>query len=215
MAIRIVLVDDHAVLRAGLKVLIDGERDMHVVGEAGDGREGLRVTSELNPDVVVTDISMPGLNGIEGVRLIKQAQPEIKIIVLSMHSNQEYVTEVLQAGADGYVIKQSDASEVIAAIRAVLAGGAYLSPTISKHLIDGYLSQSPSDIPSAPKLTTREREVAQLIGEGQSTREISETLSISVKTVETHRMNIMKKLNTTNQADIIKYTIKKGWVNLD
>lgn len=214
MSIRVVLIDDHAVLREGLKLLLNSEADITVIGEAVDGREAITVVNELNPDVIISDISMPGLNGIESVRMIRSDHPYLKIIILSMHENQEYVREVLQAGADGYVVKQSDASEVITAIRAVVAGGAYLSPNISKHLIDGYLSQTPDDIPGAPQLTTREREVAQLIGEGLSTREISETLHISIKTVETHRLNIMKKLNTKNQADIIKYAIKKGWVQL-
>jgi DNA-binding NarL/FixJ family response regulator len=131
-----------------------------------------------------------------------------------MYANQEYVIQALQAGANGYVVKQADASEVLSAIRAVMVDGAYLSPSISKHLIDDYLTQNPKDL-TGPKLTTREREVAQLLAEGESTRTISEILTISVKTVETHRMNIMKKLNARNQTDIIKYALKKGWITLD
>ncbi|MFQ5575930.1 MAG: response regulator [Anaerolineae bacterium] len=214
MSVRIVLVDDHTVLREGLKALLDGEADLHVIGDAADGRAAIQITAKLKPDIVVTDISMPGLNGIECVRILRQNHPFLKIIILSMHSNQEYVTQVLQAGANGYVLKQSDAGEVIAAIRAVMAGGAYLSPSISKYLIDDYLSHAATAEPG-PQLTTREREVAQLVAEGLSTRQISQQLTISVKTVETHRMNIMKKLNAKSPTAIIKYALKKGWITLD
>jgi two-component system response regulator NreC len=214
MSIRVLLVDDHIVLRDGLKSLLNHESDIEVIGDVGDGREAISAVESLQPDVILTDISMPGLNGIESVRMLRHEHPTLKIIILSMHSGQEYVLQSLQAGANGYVVKQADASEVLAAIRSVMAGGAYLSPTISKHLINDYLSQTPEEI-SGPKLTTREREVAQLIAEGQSTREISETLTISVKTVETHRMNIMKKLDAKSATDIIKYALKKGWISLD
>jgi DNA-binding NarL/FixJ family response regulator len=197
-----------------LKSLLNHESDIEVIGDVGDGREAISAVESLQPDVILTDISMPGLNGIESVRMLRHEHPTLKIIILSMHSGQEYVLQSLQAGANGYVVKQADASEVLAAIRSVMAGGAYLSPTISKHLINDYLSQTPEEI-SGPKLTTREREVAQLIAEGQSTREISETLTISVKTVETHRMNIMKKLDAKSATDIIKYALKKGWISLD
>ena len=214
MPIRVLLVDDHAVLRDGLKSLLGRESDIEVVGDVGDGREALAAVESLQPDVVVTDISMPGLNGIESVRILRQDYPRLRIIILSMHSSQEYVIQSLQAGANGYVVKQADASDVLAAIRAVIAGGAYLSPAISQYLIDDYLSRTPEQL-SGPKLTTREREVAQLIAEGKSTREVSEALTVSVKTAETHRMNIMKKLNAKNTADIIKYALKQGWINLD
>jgi DNA-binding NarL/FixJ family response regulator len=214
MPIRVLLVDDHPVLRDGLKSLLNRESDIEVVGDAGDGREAIALTQELKPDIVVTDIAMPGLNGIESVRALRQEHPHLKIVILSMYANQEYVIQALQAGANGYVVKQADASEVLSAIRAVMVDGAYLSPSISKHLIDDYLTQNPKDL-TGPKLTTREREVAQLLAEGESTRSISEILTISVKTVETHRMNIMKKLNARNQTDIIKYALKKGWITLD
>ena len=214
MTTRVFLVDDHTVLRDGLKSLLGYETDIEVVGDAADGREAISAVEAAKPDVVITDISMPGLNGIETVRILRQEHPYLKLIVLSMHASEEYVAQVLQAGANGYVVKQSDASEVLTAIRAVMGGGAYLSPAISKYLIDGYLSQNPEDY-VALKLTTREREVAQLIAEGASTREISDQLTISVKTVETHRMNLMKKINARTHADIIKYAIKKGWISLD
>ncbi|MEM7032621.1 MAG: response regulator transcription factor [Chloroflexota bacterium] len=214
MSVRVVLVDDHVVLRDGLKSLLNFEADIDVVGDASDGREALTVVAQVKPDIVISDISMPGLNGIESIRILRQDYPALKIAVLSMHSSQEYVLQALQAGANGYVVKQADASEVITAIRAIMAGGAYLSPSISKHLIDDYLTLSPDEV-AGPKLTTREREVAQLMAEGESTRTISEALTISIKTVETHRMNIMKKLNAKSPADIIKYALKKGWISLD
>lgn len=214
MPIRVLLVDDHTVLRDGLKSLLNYETDIDVIGDASNGREAISAAETLKPDIVVTDISMPGLNGIESVRILRHNHPQLKIIILSMHASQEYVAQALQAGANGYVVKQADASEVLAAIRAVMSGGAYLSPTISKYLIDDYLSHTTAEMAS-PKLTTREREVAQLLAEGNSTRAISEILTISIKTVETHRMNIMKKLNAKNQTDIIKYALKKGWISLD
>ena len=214
MSIKILLVDDHAVLREGLKALLNSEDDLHVIGGANSGREALQLIDGLRPDVVVTDISMPGLNGIETTRQLRARYDALKIIILSMHEDQAYVTEALQAGANGYVVKQADAGEVIRAIKAVMAGGAYLSPIISKDLIDDYLTRAPNTVP-ANQLTTREREVAQLIAEGQSTREISTLLTISVKTVETHRANIMRKLNAKSTADIVKYAIKKHWVSLE
>lgn len=214
MSIRVLLVDDHTVLRDGLKSLLDYETDIDVIGDASNGREAIAAVEALNPDIVITDISMPGLNGIESVRILRHNHPHLKLIILSMHASQEYVVQALQAGANGYVVKQADASEVLAAIRAVMTGGAYLSPTVSKYLIDDYLSHTTVEM-TGPKLTTREREVAQLLAEGNSTRTISEVLTISIKTVETHRMNIMKKLNAKNQTDIIRYALKKGWISLD
>lgn len=214
MTIKVLLVDDHTVLREGLKALLNHERDIEVIGDAADGREALHAAEVLKPDVVVTDISMPGLNGIECVRILRQNYPLLKLIILSMHANREYVTTVLQAGANGYVLKQADASEIIAAIRAVIAGGAYLSPAISKSVIDDYLTHTAGE-EEGPKLTTRETEVGQLIAEGRSTREISEALMVSVKTVETHRVNIMRKLNAKSHTDLIKYALKKGWISLD
>ena len=214
MSIKILLVDDHTVLREGLKALLNSENDLHVIGGAGSGRDALQMVDTLKPDVVVTDISMPGLNGIETTRQLRSLHETLKIIILSMHEDQAYVSEALQAGANGYVVKHADASEVIHAIKAVMAGGAYLSPVISKDLIDDYLTQTASSVP-AHQLTTREREVAQLIAEGQSTREISRQLTISVKTVETHRANIIRKLNAKSTADIVKYAIKKHWISLE
>lgn len=214
MTIKVLLVDDHTVLREGLKALLNNERDIEVIGDAADGREAIHAAEVLKPDVVVTDISMPGLNGIECVRILRQNHPLLKLIILSMHANREYVTTVLQAGANGYVLKQADTSEIVAAIRAVITGGAYLSPAISKSVIDDYLIHATGE-EEGPRLTIRETEVGQLIAEGRSTREISEALTVSVKTVETHRVNIMRKINAKSHTDLIKYALKKGWISLD
>ncbi len=214
MAIKILLVDDHMVLREGLRALLSTENDLHVVGGASNGRDAIEAVDRYHPDVVVTDISMPGMNGIETVRQLRQSHPLLKLIILSMHANQAYVIEALQAGAHGYVVKQADATEVVHAIRAVVAGSAYISPIISKDLTNDYLTRKPSEL-SLPKLTTREREVAQLIAEGHSTRDISKMLTVSVKTVETHRANIMHKLSTKSATDIVKYALKRGWITLD
>ncbi len=214
MSTRILLIDDHTVLREGLKALLNSEPGLEVVGDAADGRAGIQAADQLKPDVVIADISMPGLNGIESARILRRSYPYMKLIILSMHSGREYVAKALQAGANGYVLKQGDTNEVISAIQAVMDGGSYLSPAISKHLIDDFLSHTPV-VEEGPRLTTREQEVTQLIAEGQSTREISQTLTVSIKTVETHRANIMRKLKTKSQADIIKYALKKGWISLE
>lgn len=214
MTIRILLIDDHTVLREGLKALLNSEPGLEVVGDAADGRAGIQAADQLKPDVVIADISMPGLNGIESVRILRRSYPYMKLIILSMHAGREYVAKALQAGANGYVLKQGDTNEVISAIQSVMNGGAYFSPAISKHLTDDFSGHTPI-VEEGPRLTTREQEVAQLIAEGQSTREISQTLTVSIKTVETHRANIMRKLKTKSQADIIKYALKKGWISLE
>lgn len=214
---KVLLVDDHKVVRQGLKALFANEPDVEIVGEAGDGREALARVPELQPDVILMDISMPGLNGIEATRQIRQSYPDIKVIVLSMHANEEYVFQVLRAGASGYVLKQSDSLEVLTAIRAALAGGSFLSPPISRTVIDDYVRRAEarrhnSDI---DVLTAREREVLQLLAEGLSNREIAAQLSISVKTVETHRSNMMNKLDMSSKTELVKYALRKGWANLE
>ena len=214
MPIKILLIDDHTVLREGLKALLNSEAGLEVVGDAANGRAGIQAADQLKPDLVIADISMPGLNGIESVRILRRSYPYMKLIILSMHAGREYVAQALQAGANGYVLKQGDTNEVISAIQAVMNGRTYFSPAISRHFSDDSLSHTPV-VEEGPRLTTREREVTQLIAEGQSTREISQTLTVSIKTVETHRANIMRKLKTKSQADIIKYALKKGWVSLE
>ncbi len=214
---RVLLVEDHVVVRQGLKALFTGEGDIEVVGEADDGREALRRVSELQPDVVLMDISMPGFNGIEATRQIRQDHPDVKVVILSMHSNEEYVFQVLRAGASGYVLKQSDSSEVLTAIRAALAGGSFLSPPISRAVIDDYVrrAEARGRGRTLDLLTSREREVLQLLAEGLSNQEIADQLNISVKTVETHRGNMMKKLGVDSKIELVKYALRKGWASLD
>lgn len=214
---KVMLVDDHVVVRQGLKALFADEPDIEVVGEADNGREALERLPELKPDVVLMDISMPGLNGIEATRQLRQRHPEVKVVVLSMHANEEYVFQVLQAGASGYVLKQSDSMEVVAAIRAAVAGGSFLSPPISRTVIDDYVRRADARGRSEELdlLTSREREVLQLLAEGLSNKEIARELNISVKTVETHRSNMMNKLQVSSKTELVKYAIRKGWAMLE
>jgi DNA-binding NarL/FixJ family response regulator len=213
---RVLLVEDHVVVRQGIKALLADEPDIEVIGEADNGREALEYVAQLRPDVVLMDISMPGLNGIEATRQIKQAYPEVKVVVLSMHSNEEYVFQVLRAEASGYVLKQADSSEVLTAIRAALSGGSFLSPPISRTVIDDYVrrAEARGQAKELDLLSSREREVLQLLAEGLSNREIAAQLSISVKTVETHRSNMMNKLGVGNKTELIKYALRKGWATL-
>lgn len=214
---RVLLVDDHVVVRQGLKALFADETDIEVIGEASNGREALEFLENWEPDVVLMDISMPGLNGIEATRQIQQRHPGVKVVVLSMHANEEYVFQVLQAGASGYVLKQSDSLEVLSAIRAAVAGGSFLSPPISRTVIEDYLlrAQARGRGSDAEILTSREREVLQLLAEGKSNRDIADELSISIKTVETHRTNMMTKLGLSSKTELVKYALRKGWAMLD
>jgi two-component system response regulator NreC len=214
---RVLLVEDHVVVRQGLKALFADEPELEIVGEADNGREALRCVSELQPDVVLMDISMPGLNGIEATRQIHQSYPDVKVVVLSMHSSEEYVFQVLRAGASGYVLKQSDSAEVLTAIQAALAGGSFLSPPISRAVVDGYVrrAEARGQGEDLDLFTPREREVLQLLAEGLSNQKIAEQLSISVKTVETHRSNMMNKLGVGSKTDLVKYALRKGWASLE
>ena len=213
----VLLVEDHIVVRQGIKALLSDEPDLEIVGEADNGREALQAVMELQPNLVLMDISMPGLNGIEATRQIRQRHPEVKVIVLSMHANEEYVFQVLRAGASGYVLKQSDSSEVLTAIRAALAGGSFLSPPISRAVIDDYVrrAEARGEESDLDLLTSREREVLQLLAEGMSNREIADQLNISVKTVETHRSNMMNKLDVDSKTELTKYALRKGWATLE
>ena len=213
---RVLLVDDHTVVRQGLKALFSHEPDIDIVGEADNGRKALEYILELKPNVVLMDISMSGLNGIETTRQIRQNHPHIKVVILSMHANEEYVFQVLRAGASGYVLKQSDSLEILTAIRAALAGGSFLSPPISRAVIDDYIHRAEArnqDTEPNP-LTPREREVLQLLAEGLPNREIAKQLNISIKTVETHRSNMMHKLGVKGKTELVKYALRKGWASL-
>lgn len=201
--------------RQGLSVLLKLHQDIEVVGEAGDGREAIEGVAQAEPDVVMMDIAMPNLNGLEATRQIKRSLPQVKILALSMHTDNEYVYQVLRAGASGYLLKKSAADEMIMAIRAVHQGDYFLSPAISKEVIEGYIDRAAKEEETFEPLTSREREVLQLIAEGHTNKEVAQILHISEKTVEHHRANLMGKLDIHNLAELIKYALRKGIISLD
>ena len=213
--IRILIADDHTLLRNGICALLEAEPDMVIVGEASEGREAVRLAGQLRPNVVLMDIAMPLLNGLEATRQIKHGHPEINILVLTMYDNEEYFREMLELGASGYIIKHAAATELVTAIRAVYNGEAVLSPAITRYLLEDYLthdSRIERDNPNA--LSAREREVLQLIAEGKTSREIAEMLNLSVKTVQSHRSNLMQKLDLHDRGELIKYAIQKKIIEL-
>jgi DNA-binding NarL/FixJ family response regulator len=216
--IRVLLAEDHTIVRKGLRSLLEDEEGIEVIGEAEDGREAIKLAEKLHPDIVVMDIAMPGLNGLEATRQLRKLHPEIKILILSVYANEEYVFQTLQAGAEGYLVKKAAPSELILAIKAVHQGNSFLSPSISRTVIDEYIRRAEeiSEGDDAFKnLTARETEVLQLIAEGRKTREIAELLYISIKTVETHRAHIMDKLGIHSTAELTQYAISKGIISSD
>lgn len=204
----ILLADDHALVRAGFRALLADVPGIKVVAEAGDGREALRLAKERQPDVVLMDIAMPGLNGLEATARIGEACPYVRVIILSMHANEEYVVQALQAGAAGYLLKDADAAELELAIRAVSQGETYLSPPVSKQVIADYLRRIGPDVGPLEQLTPRQREVLQLIAEGHTSREIAQVLDISLKTVETHRAALMDRLDIHDVAGLVRFAIR-------
>jgi len=214
MTIEIVLADDHTVMREGLRVQIEQLPDMEVVAEADDGRKAVKLTRELTPDVVIMDISMSGLNGIEATRQIMSECSGVRVIALSMHPTRRYVTQMLEAGAAGYILKDTAFKEIAGAIRGVVAGENYLSPRITGFVVEGFL-KAHSKKEHGSSLTPREREVLQLLAESKSTKEIAGLLSLSARTVETHRRSIMDKLDIRDVAGLTKYAIREGLISLD
>jgi len=211
MKIKILLVDDHKILRDGIRSLVKGYPDMDVIGEAADGKTALRLVEELSPDVVIMDISMPDLNGIDATRRIIADHPKIKVIALSMHHDKQFVSEIFKAGASGYLLKDCAFDELEYAIRIVLDGKTYINPQIASLVIESLVNQpQPTSQKAFSLLTDREREVLQLISEGQSTKEIAIKLNVSAKTVESHRRQVMGKLNIRNVAELTKYAIREG-----
>lgn len=212
--VAVFLADDHAILREGLKSLIDSQADMHCVGEAGDGQAALTGALRLSPDVVVLDVSMPRLNGLQATEQIVQRCPASKVLSLTRHSEDSYVQQLLKAGASGYVLKQSPSAILLAAIRAVAAGQNYLDPAVTAKVVGGYLAKGAArgDARSGQP-TAREDEVLRLIALGYSNKEIAARLTLSIKTVEVHKANAMRKLNMRGRIDIVKYAVLQGWLN--
>jgi DNA-binding NarL/FixJ family response regulator len=213
---RILLADDHRIMREGLKSLLDDEADMEVVGEAENGRRAIELVDELEPDVVVMDIGMPELNGIEATRRVVLDHPQTKVIALSMHSDRRFMAEILKAGSAGYLLKDGAYEELAGAIRTVVANKMYLSPRIADVVVEDYVRNMPRGEPSAfAALTAREREVLQLLAEGKATKQAAACLHVSVKTVETHRRSIMTKLDIHSVAELTKYAIREGLTSVE
>jgi DNA-binding NarL/FixJ family response regulator len=210
------LVDDHAIIREGLRSLLEKQTDVEVVADTDDGRKALELVRDLSPDIVIMDVTMPRLGGIEATRQITGGFPDVKVIALSIHSKRRFVADMLSAGASGYILKECLFDELVAAIRAVAAGGRYLSPRITDVVVDDYVKRlsSGSDSPLA-SLTSREREVLQLVAEGKSTKEIALELHVSTKTIEANRRAIMEKLDMHSVAELTKYAVREGLTALE
>ena len=216
MGITIILVDDHKILRQGLRTLLAREPDMEVVAEADDGRDAVRLARELSPQVMIMDVGMPDLNGIEATRQVLQESPGTKVVALSMHSDRRFVINMIKAGASGYLLKDSAFEELAIAIRTVMARKTYLSQEIAHVLVQDYVQGGTRDEASAfSVLSAREREVLQLMAEGKTNRQIAEALHVSPKTVDTHRQQIMNKLNIHNIVELTKYAIREGLSSLE
>lgn len=211
-AIRVLLAEDHALVRSGIRALLEGLPGIQVVAEAGDGREALRLVAAHHPDVVLLDITLPGLNGLEVAARIARTHPRTRVLILSMHSDAEYVTQALRAGAAGYLIKDDSGPELEVALRAVARGDRYLSPAVAKPVIEGYV-RHPGERGPLERLTPRQREILQLIAEGHSTKQVAQKLGLSPKTVETHRAQLMKRLGLHNLAGLVRYAIHAGVVS--
>jgi two-component system, NarL family, response regulator NreC len=208
MPTRVLLADDHALIRQGLKVLLE-RHGFQIVREASDGQEAIRSVEDTHPDVAIIDISMPVLNGVDTARELKKSSPTTKVILLTQHDEDQYVTEALRVGVKGYVLKNQAAQDLVHAIQAVCRGSVYLSPSISRAVVDAYLSKT--YVASDP-LSGRERQVLQLVGEGKSTKDIAVQLGISVKTAESHRARLMKKLDIHETASLVRYAIRRGLI---
>ncbi len=216
-ATTIVLVDDHQVVRQGLRALLVAEPGFEVGGEAGDGLEAVQLVERLKPDVLVLDLMIPGLNGLEVARQVSQRSPRTHVIILSMYANEAYVLEALRHGVSGYVLKDSSAAELVQAVHQVLAGRRYLSAPISERVINTYVQKARETVSEDPYelLTPREREVLQLAAEGHTHAEIAGRLSISPRTAETHRANVMRKLGLRSQTDLVRYALRRGIISME
>lgn len=213
MPYRIILVDDHAIVRDGLKALIENRSGFQIVGQADNGREAIRLCEELGPDMIIMDVGMPDLNGIEATRMIVKDHPGIKILALSMHTRKRFVLEMLKAGALGYLLKNSAFKELSDALDNVIAGKPYISPEITTVVLSELAAGPSATTNKTAELTSREREILQLLAEGRRSKEISEELHISIKTVQTHRRNIMEKLNIHTLPDLTRYALQEGLIS--
>jgi len=212
--IRVLLAEDHTLVRAGIRSLISSFQDIEVVAEAGDGREATRLARSLNPDIVLMDISMPGLNGLEATTRITRANSHCRVLILSMHTNEEYAAQALRAGARGYLVKEAAASQLEEALHAVARGESYVSSSLSMDTVSRLLEETPQNS-GLDHLTPRQREILQLIAEGKSTREIASVLSLSAKTVETHRSQLMDRLKIFDVPGLVRLAIREGLVSPD
>ncbi len=210
---KIVVVDDHVMMRDGIRALLSLHDDIEMVGEASEGKEGIEKVRELGPDVVVMDIVMPGMDGLEATRRIKKKHPKVKVLILTQHDNTEYILSAIKAGAAGYVPKRALGSELVSAIRDVYKKGAYLHPSAATKLIEQY--QQKVEAEPYDRLTDRERGILELIADGQTSRQIADILFISLKTVQAHRTKIMGKLDLRNGSQLVKYAMRKGLVSID
>jgi len=213
--IRVLLAEDHALVRAGFRALLTGLADVEVVGEAADGQQALQLVAEQRPDIVLMDIAMSGLNGLAATERIVQEWPAVRVVILSMHANEEYVLQALRAGACGYLLKDAGISELELAVRAVAAGETYLSPPISRQVIAGYVRRAGGPLIASaegPQLTPRQREVLRLLAEGRTVKEIGRALGISEKTVETHRSQLMQRLDIFDLPGLVRYALRTGLV---
>jgi DNA-binding NarL/FixJ family response regulator len=212
--LRIVLADDHATVRQGLRLLIEGQPDMTVVAEADDGQGAIAAVEQFSPDVVVMDVSMPRVNGLNATRTLKETRPESRVVVLTRYSDDAYLQELLRAGVSGYVLKQSASSELLQAIRAAAGGGQYLDSSVTGRVTDGFLARDGRKARrSQPSITDREAEVLRHIARGYSNKEIAAQLELSVKTVEVHKANAMRKLGFRGRIDIVRFAILQGWMH--
>ena len=210
--IRVLLAEDHETVRQGLRLLLDGQPDIEVVGEAADGQAALQETERLQPQMIVMDLTMPGVNGLTATRAVRTAHPDVKVIALTRHGDEAYVKELMRAGASGYVLKQSASAELLQAIRTVARGQQYLDATLASRERDVYLPPRARARPERPLITEREASVLRMMAVGHSNKEIAVALDISVKTVEVHKANGMRKLDLRGRIDVVKYAILQGWL---
>jgi len=213
--LRVLIADDHAIVRAGIRLLLDSQEGIEIVGEAKDGAEAVAKTRELAPDVVLMDVAMPGLSGLEATREIRQTNPDTRVLMLTMHDDEEYFFQAVSLGASGYILKEATPEEVVSAIRIVSRGGVAFHPSLGRKLLDDYLHrvQAGEESESYSLLTEREREILRLTAEGRSAREIGEKLALSPRTVERHRANLMEKLDLHNRSEVVQYAIRKGIIS--